>query len=98
MSVTEAPSAAPPSTPPERRIGGHVVIDSLQALGAELAFGLPGVHALAMWDGLRLSSMRSVALRTEVNAAFAADGYARASGRPAPLLLSTGPGAMNSLM
>ncbi len=81
----------------ETRVGGHVVAESLEALGAEVAFGVPGVHALAMWDGLRASGIRSVGLRTELCAGFAADGYARASGRPAPLLLSTGPGALISL-
>jgi acetolactate synthase-1/2/3 large subunit len=79
------------------RIGGHVVVECLEALGAEVAFGLPGIHALAIWDGLRESSVRYLGFRTELNAGFAADGYARASGRPAPLLLSTGPGALNSL-
>ena len=79
------------------RIGGHVVVDALEALGAETAFGLPGVHALGIWEALRESSIRYVGFRTELNAAFAADGYARASGRPAALLLSTGPGALNSL-
>jgi acetolactate synthase-1/2/3 large subunit len=79
------------------RIGGHVVVDALESLGAEAAFGLPGVHALAIWDGLRAASLRYVGFRTELNAAFAADGYARAGGKPAALLLSTGPGALNSL-
>jgi acetolactate synthase-1/2/3 large subunit len=79
------------------RIGGHVVVESLQALGAEVAFGLPGIHALATWDALRESGVRYLGARTELNAAFAADGYARAGGRPAPVLLSTGPGALNSL-
>jgi acetolactate synthase-1/2/3 large subunit len=79
------------------RIGGHVVVECLEALGAGVAFGLPGIHALAIWDGLRESSVRYLGFRTELNAGFAADGYARASGRPAPLLLSTGPGALNSL-
>jgi acetolactate synthase-1/2/3 large subunit len=79
------------------RIGGHVVVDALEALGAETAFGLPGVHALGIWEALRGSSIRYVGFRTELNAAFAADGYARAGGTPAALLLSTGPGALNSL-
>jgi acetolactate synthase I/II/III large subunit len=79
------------------RIGGHLVAESLEALGAEVAFGLPGVHALAIWDGLRASTVRYLGFRTELNAAFAADGYARVSGKPAPVLLSTGPGALNSL-
>jgi acetolactate synthase-1/2/3 large subunit len=79
------------------RIGGQVVIDCLQALGAEVVFGLPGIHALPMWEGLRSSHLRTFNFRTELNAGFAADGYARVSGRVAPLLLSTGPGALNSL-
>jgi len=79
------------------RTGGHLVAESLEALGAEVAFGLPGTHALAIWEGLRTSGVRLVGLRTELNAGFAADGYARTSGRPAPLLLSTGPGALISL-
>jgi acetolactate synthase-1/2/3 large subunit len=79
------------------RIGGHVVVEALEELGAETAFGLPGVHALGIWEALRASSVRYVGFRTELNAAFAADGFARAGGKPAALLLSTGPGALNSL-
>ncbi|MGO9909198.1 MAG: thiamine pyrophosphate-binding protein [Solirubrobacteraceae bacterium] len=80
-----------------QRLGGHTVIETLAALGARVAFGVPGVHALAMWEALRTSELRAFGTRTELCAAFAADGYARSSGRPAPLLLSTGPGALNSL-
>jgi acetolactate synthase I/II/III large subunit len=79
------------------RIGGHVVAESLAALGAEAAFGVPGVHTLAIWEGLRGGPLRVIGTRTELCAGFAADGYARAGGRPVPLLLSTGPGALNSL-
>jgi acetolactate synthase I/II/III large subunit len=79
------------------RTGGKLVAESLGALGAEVAFGVPGIHALAIWDGLRTSRIEAIGLRTELSAAFAADGYARTSGRPAPLLLSTGPGALISL-
>jgi acetolactate synthase-1/2/3 large subunit len=79
------------------RIGGHVVIECLEALGADVAFGLPGIHALPMWDGLRSSRLRTLNFRSELNAGFAADGYARVSGRPAPLILSTGPGALNAM-
>ena len=79
------------------RTGGRLVAETLEALGAEVAFGVPGIHALAIWDGLRGSSVRTIGFRTELNAGFAADGYARTSGRPAVLLLSTGPGALVSL-
>ena len=79
------------------RTGGRLVAETLEALGADVAFGVPGIHALAIWDGLRAGPMQAVGLRTELSAGFAADGYARTSGRPAPLLLSTGPGALISL-
>jgi acetolactate synthase I/II/III large subunit len=85
------------SAPTATRLGGHLVVESLEALGADAAFGLPGIHALAIWEALRTSPIRCLGFRTELNAGFAADGYARASGRPAPLVLSTGPGALNSL-
>lgn len=79
------------------RIGGHVVAESLRALGAEAVFGIPGVHALPMWEGLRATELPVVGFRQELNAAFAADGYARSTGRPAPVLVSTGPGAFMTL-
>jgi acetolactate synthase-1/2/3 large subunit len=79
------------------RTGGRLVAETLEALGTEVAFGVPGVHALAIWDGLRASPIRTIGFRTELNAGFAADGHARATGKPAALLLSTGPGALVSL-
>jgi acetolactate synthase-1/2/3 large subunit len=79
------------------RIGGHVVAETLRALGADVVFGLPGVHALPIWEGLRASGLRVVGFRQELNAAFAADGYARVTGRPAPVVVSTGPGAFMTL-
>jgi acetolactate synthase-1/2/3 large subunit len=79
------------------RIGGHLVVETLEALGAEVAFGVPGIHALAIWEALRTSPITAYGARTELCAGFAADGYARSCGRAAPLLLSTGPGALNSL-
>jgi acetolactate synthase-1/2/3 large subunit len=79
------------------RHGGNVVAETLEALGSEVAFGVPGVHALAIWEGLRTTELRAIVMRTELAAGFAADGYARTSSRAAPLLLSTGPGALNSM-
>ncbi|HET9102621.1 MAG TPA: thiamine pyrophosphate-binding protein [Solirubrobacteraceae bacterium] len=79
------------------RTGGRLVAESLAALGAQAVFGVPGIHALPIWEGLRESELRLIGARTELGAGFAADGYARTSGRPAVLLLSTGPGALNAL-
>ncbi|MBP2330130.1 acetolactate synthase-1/2/3 large subunit [Kibdelosporangium banguiense] len=79
------------------RTGGDLVVESLTALGAQTVFGLPGQHALGLFDALRRSSLRYVGSRTEVNAAFAADGYARMTRSVTPLFVSTGPGALQTL-
>ncbi|MFD7855880.1 thiamine pyrophosphate-binding protein [Streptomyces microflavus] len=92
-----AAQAAAVLTPPPGRNGGDLVVESLQGLGATTVFGLPGQHALGMFDALRRSSLRYVGLRVENNAGFAADAYGRITGEVAPLLLSTGPGALTSL-
>ncbi|MDF6021027.1 thiamine pyrophosphate-binding protein [Streptomyces sp. JH34] len=83
--------------PPAGRNGGDLVVETLQGLGATTVFGLPGQHALGMFDALRRSSLSYVGLRVENNAGFAADAYGRITGEVAPLLLSTGPGALTSL-
>ncbi|MEU5363030.1 thiamine pyrophosphate-binding protein [Streptomyces sp. NPDC005925] len=83
--------------PPPGRNGGDLVVETLAGLGANTVFGLPGQHALGMFDALRRSDLRYIGLRVENNAGFAADAYGRVTGEAAPLLLSTGPGALTSL-
>ncbi|MEL5955623.1 thiamine pyrophosphate-binding protein [Streptomyces sp. CLV115] len=83
--------------PPAGRNGGDLVVETLQGLGATTVFGLPGQHALGMFDALRRSCLTYIGLRVENNAGFAADAYGRITGEVAPLLLSTGPGALTSL-
>ncbi|MFE5007596.1 thiamine pyrophosphate-binding protein [Streptomyces sp. NPDC057651] len=83
--------------PPPGRNGGDLVVETLHGLGASTVFGLPGQHALGMFDALRRSDLGYVGLRVENNAGFAADAYGRVTGEVAPLLLSTGPGALMSL-
>jgi acetolactate synthase-1/2/3 large subunit len=78
-------------------IGGDVVVRTLAALGADTVFGIPGQHALGLFDALRRSDLRLIASRHELNASFAADGYARVTGKVAPLVVSTGPGALQTL-
>ncbi|MFD5393967.1 thiamine pyrophosphate-binding protein [Streptomyces sp. NPDC127097] len=86
-----------PTATGHRRNGGDLVVESLAALGAGTVFGLPGQHALGVFDALRRSALRYVGLRVENNAGFAADAYARATHGVAPLLVSTGPGALMTL-
>src|SRR5918911_1557497 len=77
--------------------GAQAIVEMLEAEGAEVCFGLPGVHNLALWEALRESSIRLVGVRHEQAAAYAADGYARATGRLGVALTTTGPGAANTL-
>jgi acetolactate synthase-1/2/3 large subunit len=69
----------------------------LERLGVKLAFGLPGVHNLAIWKALMDSDIRLVGVRHEQAAVYAADGYARTTGRLGVALVTTGPGAANTL-
>ncbi|GHD99241.1 thiamine pyrophosphate-binding protein [Streptomyces alanosinicus] len=96
LRPTQAQIAAALNPPPGRN-GGDLVVETLAGLGATTVFGLPGQHALGMFDALRRSALRYVGLRVENNAGFAADAYGRITGEAAPLLLSTGPGALTSL-
>ncbi|TDV38597.1 thiamine pyrophosphate-binding protein [Actinophytocola oryzae] len=79
------------------RNGGALAVETLTALGARTVFGVPGQHALALFDALARSPLRFVGGRTELNAAYAADGHARVTGAVTPLIVSTGPGALNTL-
>jgi thiamine pyrophosphate-dependent acetolactate synthase large subunit-like protein len=72
-------------------------VAALEDAGVSVAFGLPGVHNLALWRELNGSPIRLVGVRHEQTAAYAADGYARASGRLGVALTTTGPGAANTL-
>src|SRR3954453_4296310 len=77
--------------------GARAAVAALEDAGVSIAFGLPGVHNLALWRELNGSPIRLVGVRHEQTAAHAADGYARASGRLGVALTTTGPGAANTL-
>jgi acetolactate synthase-1/2/3 large subunit len=80
------------------RTGGEWVVEVLRAEGVRHVFGLPGVHNLAIYDALiSQRDITHILSRHEQGAAFMADGYARASGRPGVVIVTTGPGATNVL-
>ncbi|TLM84103.1 thiamine pyrophosphate-binding protein [Pseudarthrobacter sp. NamE5] len=79
------------------RNGGDLVVETLEALGAKTVFGIPGQHALGLFDAMGRGNLQFVSSRVENNSAFAADGYSRATGDVGVLFLSTGPGALTSL-
>jgi acetolactate synthase-1/2/3 large subunit len=82
----------------ELRTGGEWVVEVLRAEGVRHVFGLPGVHNLAIYDALiRQHDIAHILSRHEQGSGFMADGYARASGRPGVVVVTTGPGATNVL-
>ncbi len=82
----------------ETRSGGAWVVEALRIEGVRHVFGIPGIHNLAVYDALlQQREITHVLARHEQGAAFMADGYARASGRPGVVLVTTGPGATNTL-
>ena len=74
---------------------GVALIELLEANGIDHVFGIPGVHTIELYRGLARSGIRHVTPRHEQGAGFMADGFARASGRPAACFIITGPGMTN---
>jgi acetolactate synthase-1/2/3 large subunit len=74
---------------------GEVLVQLLQLYGIDTVFGIPGVHTVELYRGLPNSGIRHITPRHEQGAGFMADGYARASGRPAACFIITGPGLTN---
>src|SRR5438067_10831305 len=71
--------------------GAASVVSALERLEVGLAFGLPGVHNLAIWKALSVAALRLVGMRHAQTTVYAADGYARATGPPAVGPAPTGP-------
>ncbi|PVE19134.1 MULTISPECIES: thiamine pyrophosphate-binding protein [unclassified Arthrobacter] len=97
MVTSDSVATAPPAPLTGERNGGDLVVETLSALGATTVFGIPGQHALGLFDALSRSELRFVSSRVENNSAFAADGFSRATGQVGVLFLSTGPGALTAL-
>ena len=78
--------------------GGEALVRALSEEGVRLLFGYPGGAALHIYDALfRQDVVQHILVRHEQAAAHAADGYARATGRPGVVLVTSGPGATNTL-
>ncbi len=82
----------------ERITGAEAIVRSLEAEGVDTLFGYPGGVALPIFDALYDSTqIRTILPRHEQGAVHASDGYARATGRIAPALVTSGPGATNTI-
>jgi len=79
-----------------KRVGERLV-DLLAAYGVKLVFGIPGTHNIELYRGLAASPIAHVLTRHEQGAGMAADGYARATGKPGVCFLITGPGVGNAV-
>ena len=77
--------------------GGEKLIQCLEREGVEYIFGLSGGAAMPMFDALVDSKIQLVLVRHEQGATHMADGYARSSGRPGVVLVTSGPGATNTV-
>ena len=80
------------------RTGAETLMDSLVAQGVEVVFGYPGGAVLPIYDALfNDSRIRHILVRHEAGAAHAAEGYARSTGKPGVVLVTSGPGATNAV-
>ena len=78
--------------------GGQALAASLAAEGIEVVFGVPGAGQYEAVDGIyEEPRIRYIATRHEQAASYMADGYARARGKPAAILVVPGPGMYNAM-
>src|SRR6187402_3942072 len=78
------------------RTGADILIETLTELGVEVVFGYPGGAVLPIYDAIfRQNRIRHILVRQEGGAAHAAEGYARSTGKPGVVLVTSGPGATN---
>lgn len=77
--------------------GAQILMESLKQEGVDLIFGFPGGVILDVYDELSRHPLRHILVRHEQGAVHAADGYARASGKVGVCLVTSGPGATNTV-
>ncbi|MCL2295312.1 MAG: biosynthetic-type acetolactate synthase large subunit [Spirochaetes bacterium] len=78
------------------KTGAEILIDAVHKEGTEYIFGYPGGSAIPIFDALLDSPIKFILTRHEQGATHMADGYARATGKPGVVLVTSGPGAANT--
>ncbi len=82
----------------EERSGAAILVECLVRQGVEFVFGYPGGAVLPIYDELFSDArIRHILVRHEAGAAHAAEGYARSTGKPGVVLVTSGPGATNAV-
>jgi len=90
------PSAHPTRVAPQQMTGAQAIVRSLEELGVEHIFGLPGGMILPTYDPLMDSTrLRHILVRHEQGAGHAAEGYAHVTGKVGVAIATSGPGATN---
>jgi thiamine pyrophosphate-dependent acetolactate synthase large subunit-like protein len=79
------------------RNGGAAVVESLAAHGVDAIFGIPGTHNLELYRHFGKAGIRAITPRHEQGAGYAAEAYARVSGRPGVVVTTSGPGLTNAM-
>ena len=78
--------------------GNRALIAALEDAGVDTIFGYPGGQAILIYDALYDSQkLHHILVRHEQGAAHAADGYARATGKTGTVIVTSGPGATNTV-
>jgi acetolactate synthase I/II/III large subunit len=96
VPIAKVPAAQPKRVAPEQLTGAQSVIRSLEELGVEVIFGIPGGAVLPVYDPLFDSKkLRHVLVRHEQGAGHAASGYAHVTGKVGVCMATSGPGATN---
>lgn len=91
-------SQAPADTADRAMTGAEIVVRGLVDQGVEVLFGYPGGAVLPIYDALfHEPRLQHILVRHEQGAAHAAEGYARSSGKPGVVLVTSGPGATNAI-
>ena len=80
-----------------KRSGAAALVEALAKAGVEVVFGYPGGNVVDVFDELSRSHLRFVLGRHEQGLVHMADGYARASGRPGVVIVTSGPGLTNTI-
>ncbi len=79
------------------KTGAEIIVDMIHHHGVEYIFGYPGGAAIPIFDAIVDSPVQFVLTRHEQGSTHMADGYARATGKPAVVLVTSGPGATNTI-
>ncbi|NUP90859.1 MAG: biosynthetic-type acetolactate synthase large subunit [Candidatus Sumerlaeia bacterium] len=97
-TAAAAPAKPPKTRPPQpSKTGADVIIEALRRENVEIVFGLPGGAVMPVFDSILDSGIKLVLVRHEQGGTHMADGYARVTGKPGVVMVTSGPGATNTV-